>query len=243
MPRKAPAVLAKAFGVGTRRKGLDGCMWVVGVRSNGVRFWRSQTIKIRTLVVCSCPKHFAKGQKSDYEAHKAQVERVVGGFGSVTWISDDCMQKRWKGMYPDDVRGKYDVIWFAGCDGLVSSDLSPLKKGGKVVFTSRRKGGGGPFFDPKYADAVKRFPSVRINKSGRCVGYMLPVESFVAIGSVNLEYWKRTLKQDMEHNPDEVPYTIESIKESGKTLRQQRMLAQKIKKQLIWNKKGYYIRV
>ena len=133
---------------------------------------------------------------------------------SVTWISDDCMQKRWKGMYPDDVRGKYDVIWFAGCDGLVSSDLSPLKKGGKAVFTSRRKGGGGPFFDPKYADAVKRFPSVRINKSGRCVGYMLPVESFVAIGTVNLEYWKRT-QTGHGAQPRRGPCT-ESIKNLGR---------------------------
>ena len=240
MPRKAPSVPAKTFGVGTRRKGLDGHMWVVGVRSNGVRFWRSQKQRIRTLVVCSCPKHFNKGQKSDYEAHKAQVERAVGGFGSVTWISTHCRRKRWKGMYPDDVRGKYHVIWFAGCDALVSSDLSPLVKGGKVVFTSRRKGGAGPFFDPKFAAAVKQFPSVRINTSGRCVGYMLAVESFVVRCSIDLEYWKRTLKHDMEHNPDEVRYTAESIKDSAKSVRQQRALAKAIKKNLTWNKKGYY---
>ena len=178
---------------------------------------RRTKTNVKTLVVCSCEtRNWSKS--SDYQKQKDAIQIILGGdLGTITWMSSHCPNKKQNGWFPEDVKDKYDNVWFAGCDHIPTWDMGAVKKGGKIIFTTAR---------PEHQ---LDFKTDNLISLGEKKGYILKLDSYVS------DFYNR-LQNELNYVDDE----YNSVEEKQADYDLQQKWAEEIKKNYVWRKEGYY---
>lgn len=189
---------------------------------------------LRMLVVCSCKD----GRESlNYKNEKKTVERAMKsamGLSSATFATSWCAAcEDGKRFYPQDVeRGrKFDVIWFAGCNGIVNGRTNFLdaetldrflRRNGRVVMTEGGRYLRGNSFQTHVLER-------KVADNGHEMIFASP-QTYVANVGRNLEesesYLQKTLSE-VPVNEDDVEADLESVRRDKEILHAEKEASRK----------------